>query len=352
MFLWQTIHCGLATGGQGVPNRRGCRDRKHGGAARLAPRIQMANATGFCTPTQERTHGQTVGWGVETRRQNRIPVPSEERVRPGPCARKHRQVGCAAISLAEKAHPPGRTLLPERLIVDNVLRMEPRRHDLVVPHLIHSQFAPLDSPTVSRRGSGDECDHMASRLHGARNRKLEAAACSIERSSDHAENRVPALKESQMCSHVGFAPAHICNATGFCMYLIIPFYYQSVRGIVREHSPSFRRSKGRNNVRRGKALSSGGCEPRATAVAPVGSSQGGLRRQRCRLKHSGDKGPRMAAQQPCGPEREVNAEQASKHLTQKPTLRCLGEGRRQIGKRATYAPICICRGIGASTHGR
>ena len=107
-----------------------------------------------------------------------------------------------------------------------------------------------------------------------------------------------------------------------------------------------------NNVRRGKALSSGGCEPRATAVAPVGSSQGGLRRQRCRLKHSGDKGPRMAAQQPCGPEREVNAEQASKQLTQKPTLRCLGEGRWQIGKRATYAPICICRGSGASTHGR
>ena len=110
--------------------------------------------------------------------------------------------------------------------------------------------------------------------------------------------------------------------------------------------------KGDFNVRRGKALSSGGCEPRATAVAPVGSSQGGLRRQRCRLKHSGDKGPRMAAQQPCGPEREVNAEQASKHLTQKPTLRCLGEGRWQIGKRATYAPICICRGSGASTHGR
>ena len=108
----------------------------------------------------------------------------------------------------------------------------------------------------------------------------------------------------------------------------------------------------RSNVRRGKALSSGGCEPRPTAVAPVGSSQGGLRRQRCRLKHSGDEGPRMAAQQPCGPEREVNAEQASKPLTQKPTLRCLGEGRWQIGKRATYAPICICRGSGASTHGR
>ena len=107
-----------------------------------------------------------------------------------------------------------------------------------------------------------------------------------------------------------------------------------------------------NFVRRGKALSSGGCEPRPTAVAPVGSSQGGLRRQRCRLKHSGDEGPRMAAQQPCGPEREVNAEQASKQLTQKPTLRCLGEGRWQIGKRATYAPICICRGSGASTHGR
>ena len=86
--------------------------------------------------------------------------------------------------------------------------------------------------------------------------------------------------------------------------------------------------------------------------SPVGSSQGGLRRQRCRLKHSGDEGPRMAAQQPCGPEREVNAEQASKQLTQKPTLRCLGEGRWQIGKRATYAPICICRGSGASTHGR
>ena len=107
-----------------------------------------------------------------------------------------------------------------------------------------------------------------------------------------------------------------------------------------------------NFVRRGKALSSGGCEPRPTAVAPVGSSQGGLRRQRCRLKHSGDEGPRMAAQQPCGPEREVNAEQASKPLTQKPTLRCLGEGRWQIGKRATYAPICICRGSGASTHGK
>ena len=84
--------------------------------------------------------------------------------------------------------------------------------------------------------------------------------------------------------------------------------------VVRTIKPSF-------NVRRGKALSSGGCEPRPTAVAPVGSSQGGLRRQRCRLKHSGDEGPRMAAQQPCGPEREVNAEQASKQLTQKPTLR-------------------------------
>ena len=89
---------------------------------------------------------------------------------------------------------------------------------------------------------------MASRLEGARNRMLEAAACSIERSSDHAENRVPALKESQVCTHVGFAPAHICNATGFCMYRIVPFYYQSVRGIVRENSASFLRNRGRNRA--------------------------------------------------------------------------------------------------------
>ena len=45
-------------------------------------------------------------------------------------------------------------------------------------------------------------------------------------------------------------------------------------------------------VRRGKAFSSSGCEPRATTVAPVGSSQGGSWRQRNGLKHSGVKGPR------------------------------------------------------------
>ncbi len=133
---------------------------------------------------------------------------------------------------------------------------------------------------------------------------------------------------------------------------ISPFTNISDSEMTRYKSPCCCHKNLRNNVRRGKALSSGGCEPRPIAVAPVGSSQGGLRRQRCRLKHSGDEGPRMAAQQPCGPEREVNAEQASKRITQKPTLRCLGEGRWQIGKRATYAPICICRGIGASTHGR
>ena len=43
-------------------------------------------------------------------------------------------------------------------------------------------------------------------------------------------------------------------------------------------------------VRRGKAPSSGGCEPRPTTVAPVGSSQGGSWRQRYGLKHSGVKG--------------------------------------------------------------
>ena len=45
-------------------------------------------------------------------------------------------------------------------------------------------------------------------------------------------------------------------------------------------------------VRRGKAFSSSGCEPRATTVASVGSSQGGSWRQRNGLKHSGVKGPR------------------------------------------------------------
>ena len=44
------------------------------------------------------------------------------------------------------------------------------------------------------------------------------------------------------------------------------------------------------SVRHGKALLSGGCEPRATTEAPVGSSQGGLWRQRHGLKHSGEKG--------------------------------------------------------------
>ena len=48
----------------------------------------------------------------------------------------------------------------------------------------------------------------------------------------------------------------------------------------------------------------------------------------------------------------VNAEQASKSLMRKPTRRCIGEGRRRIGKRATQAPNRFRRGIGAGTHGR
>ena len=61
---------------------------------------------------------------------------------------------------------------------------------------------------------------------------------------------------------------------------------------LREKTPAYCRNNVGVNVRRGKAFSSSGCEPRATTVAPVGSSQGGSWRQRNGLKHSGVKGPR------------------------------------------------------------
>ncbi len=61
---------------------------------------------------------------------------------------------------------------------------------------------------------------------------------------------------------------------------------------------------------------------------------------------------RFAIQRTYGPERVVNAEQASKLLMRKPTLHEVGEGRRQFGKRATQAPSCFRRGNGTGTYGR
>ncbi len=103
--------------------------------------------------------------------------------------------------------------------------------------------------------------------------------------------------------------------------------------------PTAGRASPRLYVRRGKAHSPCGCESRSTPVAPVDSDRSGSWRQRHGLKHCGQKGRRWAVQRPCRPEREVNAEQASKIPMRVATLPMAGEAWHRSGsERQTHRP--------------